>query len=89
MTTLLVLLQDVVQAVVDLAPLAKLGAALGAGIVAIAAAYGIGKIGSSAMESAARQPEIAGKVQTSMIISAAFVEGVSFFALVVCLLIAI
>ena len=89
MTTLLVLLQDVVQAVVDLAPLAKLGAALGAGIVAIAAAYGIGKIGSSAMESAARQPEIAGKVQTSMIISAAFVEGVSFFALVVCLLIAL
>ena len=89
MTTLLVLLQDVVQAVVDLAPLTKLGAALGAGIVAIAAAYGIGKIGSSAMESAARQPEIAGKVQTSMIISAAFVEGVSFFALVVCLLIAI
>jgi len=89
MTTLLVLLQDVVQAVVDLAPLAKLGAALAAGIVAIAAAYGIGKIGSSAMESAARQPEVAGKVQTSMIISAAFVEGVSFFALVVCLLIAL
>ena len=87
--SLLVLLQDVVQAVVDLAPLAKLGAALAAGIVAIAAAYGIGKIGSSAMESAARQPEVAGKVQTSMIISAAFVEGVSFFALVVCLLIAL
>lgn len=89
MTTLLVLLQDVVQAVVDLAPLAKLGAAFGAAIVAMAAAYGISKIGSSSMESAARQPEIAGKVQTSMIISAAFVEGVAFFALVVCLLIAL
>ena len=87
--TLLILLQEVAQAVLDLAPLAQLGAALGAGIVTLGAAFGISKIGASAMESTARQPEIAGKAQTSMIISAAFVEGVSFFALVVCLLIAI
>ena len=87
--TLLVLLQEVVQAVVDLAPLAQLGAALAAGIVTIGAALGISRIGSSALEAIARQPEIAGKAQTSMIISAALVEGVSFFALVVCLLVAL
>lgn len=87
--TSLVLLQEVVQAVVDLAPLAQLGAALAASIVTIGAALGISRIGSSALEATARQPEIAGNAQTSMIISAALVEGVSFFALVVCLLIAL
>ncbi len=87
--TLLVLLQEVVQAVVDLAPLAQLGAALAAGIVTIGAGLGISRIGSSALEATARQPEIAGNAQTSMIISAALIEGVSFFALVVCLLIAL
>ena len=87
--TSLVLLQEVVQAVIDLAPLAQLGAALAAGIVTIGAALGISRIGSSALEATARQPEIAGNAQTSMIISAALVEGVSFFALVVCLLIAL
>lgn len=87
--TLLVLLQDVVQAVIDLAPLAQLGAALAAGIVTIGAGLGISRIGSSALEATARQPEIAGNAQTSMIISAALIEGVSFFALVVCLLIAL
>ena len=87
--TSLVLLQEMVQAVVDLAPLAQLGAALAASIVTIGAALGISRIGSSALEATARQPEIAGNAQTSMIISAALVEGVSFFALVVCLLIAL
>ena len=87
--SLVVLLQDVVQAAVDLAPLAKLGAALAAGIVTIGAGLGISRIASSALESSARQPEIADKAQTSMLISAAFVEGVSLFALVVCLLIGI
>ena len=86
--SLLVLLQDVVQAVIDLAPLAQLGAALAAGIVTIGAGLGIGRIGSSTLEAMARQPEIAGNAQTGMIISAALIEGVSFFALVVCLLIA-
>ena len=87
--SLLVLLQDVVQAVIDLAPLAQLGAALAAGIVTIGAGLGIGRIGSSTLEAMARQPEIAGNAHTGMIISAALIEGVSFFALVVCLLIAL
>ena len=87
--SLLVMLQEVAQAVIDLAPLAKLGAGLAASIATRGAAMGIGKIGSSALESMARQPEAAGSIQTSMIIAAALIEGVSFFALVVCLLIAL
>lgn len=83
------LLNVLLQAVTDLAPLAQLGAALAAGIATIGAAMGIGNIGRSAMEAIARQPEVAGNVQTNMIISAALIEGVSFFALVVCLLIAL
>ena len=63
-----------------------LGGAFGAGLIIIGAAYGIGKIGSSAVESMARQPEVAGNVQTAMIIAAALIEGVTFFALIVCLL---
>lgn len=66
------------------AGLAKLGAALGAGLAAIAAGMGIGKIGGAAMEGIARQPEAAGDIRLSMIISAAFIEGVALFAVVVC-----
>lgn len=69
------------------AAIAQLGAGIGAAIAALAAAYGIGKIGSSAMESIARQPEAAGDVRSNMIVSAALIEGVSFFAIVVCFLI--
>ena len=87
--SLLVVLQEVAKAVVDLAPLAKLGAGLAASIATIGAALGISKIGSSALESMARQPEAAGNIQTSMILAAAFVEGVSLFAVVVCLLVAV
>ena len=87
--SLLVVLQEVARAATDLAPLAKLGAALAAGIATIGAAMGISKIGSSAVESMARQPEAAGNIQTSMILAAAFVEGVSLFAVVVCLLVAV
>ncbi|MBO7469148.1 MAG: ATP synthase F0 subunit C [Bacteroidales bacterium] len=87
--SLLVMLQEVANAVVDLAPLAKLGAGLAASIATIGAALGISKIGSSALESMARQPEAAGNIQTSMILAAAFVEGVSLFAVVVCLLVAV
>jgi len=83
------MLQEVAKAAADLAPLAKLGAGIAAGIATIGAAMGIGKIGSSALESMARQPEAAGGIQTSMIISAALIEGVSLFSVVVCLLIAI
>lgn len=66
------------------AGIAKLGAALGAGLAAIGAGIGIGRIGSSAMEGIARQPEAGGDIRLSMIISAAFVEGVALFAVVVC-----
>jgi F-type H+-transporting ATPase subunit c len=62
------------------------GSALGAGIVLLGAGFGIGRIGSSAVESMARQPEVADKVQTAMIISAALIEGATFFALIVCML---
>lgn len=61
-------------------------AAIGAGLVIIGGAYGIGRIGGSAVESMARQPELAGGIQTAMIIAAALIEGVTFFALIICIL---
>ena len=61
-------------------------AAIGAGLAVIGAGLGIGKIGGSAMEAIARQPEAAGKIQTAMIIAAALVEGVALFGVVVALL---
>lgn len=63
-----------------------LGAAIGTGLVMLGAGVGIGKIGSSAVESMARQPEVAGGIQTAMIIAAALIEGATFFALVVCMM---
>lgn len=63
-----------------------LGVAVGAGIVLLGAGFGIGRIGGSAVESMARQPEVADKVQGAMIVSAALIEGATFFALIVCLL---
>jgi F-type H+-transporting ATPase subunit c len=79
MTTMMVLLQ--------VAALAKLGAGLGAAGSAIGAGMGIGRIGGTAMEAIARQPEAAGDIRSNMIVSAALIEGVAFFAVVVCLLI--
>lgn len=67
--------------------IALMGAALGAGVAALGAGLGIGKIGGSAVESIARQPSESGKIQTAMLIAAAFIEGVALFAVVVCLLI--
>lgn len=52
----------------------------------LGAAYGIGIIGSKAVESIARQPEVAGNIQTAMLISAALIEGATFFALIICML---
>ena len=60
-------------------------AGIGAGIAALAAGIGIGKIGSSAMEGIARQPEASSKIQGAMIIAAALIEGVALFAVVVAL----
>jgi len=65
-------------------PLISLGAAFGAGLVMLGAGFGIGRIGSSAVESMSRQPQVAGNIQTAMIIAAALIEGATFFALIVC-----
>ena len=78
MITMMVLLEVV---------LGPMGAALGAGIAVVGASLGIGRIGGAAMEAIARQPEAAGDVRTNMLVSAALIEGVAFFAVVVCLLI--
>ena len=58
-------------------------AAFGAGLIILGAGLGIGKIGAAAAESMARQPEVAGKINMAMILSAALIEGATFFALVV------
>lgn len=63
-----------------------LGGAIGAGLVIIGAAAGIGRIGGSATESMARQPEAAGSVNTIALITAAMLEGATLFAVVVCML---
>ena len=68
---------------------ALMGAGIGAGLVAIGAGLGVGRIGGQAMESIARQPEAAGKIQTAMLIIAALIEVVALFAAVICLLIAL
>lgn len=64
----------------------KLGGAIGAGLVVMGGAAGIGRVGSSAVESMARQPEVAGQISTGMIITAAMIEGATLFAVVVGLL---
>ena len=69
------------------AAIGKLGAAIGAGLAVIGAGLGIGKIGGSAMEAIARQPEASGGIRMNMIIAAALIEGVALLAVVVCLLV--
>ena len=61
-------------------------AGIGAGLAVIGAGLGIGRIGGSAMEAMARQPEAAGKIQTAMIIAAALIEGAALFAIVVAMM---
>ncbi len=64
----------------------KLGGAIGAGLVIMGGAAGVARVGSSAVESMARQPEAAGQINTAMIITAAMVEGATLFAVVVAML---
>ena len=64
----------------------KMGGAIGAGIAVIGGAAGIGRIGGSAVESIARQPEVAGNISTAMLITAAFIEGAMLFAVLIGLL---
>jgi len=87
MLSLSVLLEVAGEAVANLAPIAKMGAGIGAGIAVLGAGIGIGNIGKGAVESIARQPEAVGDIRSNMILAAALIEGVAFFAIVVCLLI--
>ena len=82
-------MNTLLQAAVDnsAAAYSKMGAAIGAGLSAIGAGIGIGRIGGSAMESIARQPESVGDIRANMIVAAALIEGAVFFAIVVCLFI--
>ncbi len=67
---------------------AWLAAGLGAGLVVIGAGLGIGKLAGAAMESMGRQPEAISPIRTAMIIAAALIEGIAFFGLVICILLA-
>ena len=80
------ILHAVLRFAASAAAFAKVGACLGAGLAAIGAGLGIGKIGASAMESIARQPESSNDIRANMIVIAALVEGVALFAIIVCLL---
>jgi F-type H+-transporting ATPase subunit c len=64
-----------------------IGAGIGAALTLVGAGYGLGRIGSAALESMARQPEVAPRIMTAMIIIAAILEGATFFSLIVCILI--
>lgn len=72
--------------ILEAAAIAKVGGAIGAGIVALAAGLGIGKLAQSLMEASARQPEIEGKLRTTAIIIGALIEGVCLFGVIVCLM---
>ena len=65
---------------------AFIGACIGAGLAVLGVGLGLGRIGSSALEGIARQPEAAGKIQTNMLLTAVLVEGVGIIALVICIL---
>ena len=80
-------LSIILQAAVANIALAKMVAGIGAGIAAIGAGIGIGQIGGKAVEAIARQPESVDDIRSNMIVAAALIEGVAFFAIVVCLLI--
>ncbi|HOV98611.1 MAG TPA: ATP synthase F0 subunit C [Bacteroidota bacterium] len=68
--------------------LGYLASGIGSGLIILGAAFGIGKLAAAAMDASGRQPEVAGQVRTSMLIAAALIEGVTFFALVICMIIA-
>jgi F-type H+-transporting ATPase subunit c len=79
MTFLFVLLAEIA--------LAPMGAAIGAGLATIGAGIGIGQIGASALEGIARQPEAIGDLRSTLILGAALIEGVAFFAIITCVLV--
>ena len=81
MTTLFLILQ------ITGAYFTKIASVFGAALIVVAASWGIGKIGTVALESMARQPEAAGDIRGSMVVAAALIEGVSFFAIIICALV--
>jgi F-type H+-transporting ATPase subunit c len=89
------MLNILAQAATNAAPLvsdkglAVMGACVGAGLAIMGAGRGIGQIGGSATEAIARQPEANGQISAAMIISAALIEGVTLFAVVICLLVSL
>jgi F-type H+-transporting ATPase subunit c len=68
--------------------IAYLAAGFGAGLVILGASFGIGKLAAAAMDASGRQPEVAPQVRTSMLIAAALIEGATFFALAICIILA-
>lgn len=68
--------------------LGYLAAGIGAGLSVFGAGFGIGKLAASAMDASGRQPEAAGQIRTSMLIAAALIEGATFFALAICIILA-
>ncbi len=70
----------------EVQPAAVSFSGVGAGIVLLGAGLGIGRIGAAAVESIARQPEVAGEISKAMIVAAALIEGATFFALIVCII---
>lgn len=67
-------------------PLISFSGAFGAALTIIGAAFGIAKIGAAAVESMARQPEVAGDIRGALLLAAALIEGATFFALIVCII---
>ena len=65
-----------------------LAAGIGAGLVILGASYGIGKLAASAMDASGRQPEVIAQIRTSMLLAAVLIEGATFFALVICIILA-
>lgn len=69
--------------------LAYMGAGIGAGVAAVGAGLGIGRLAAAALESIARQPQATDQIRGNMILTAALIEGVALFAVVLCLLIVV
>jgi F-type H+-transporting ATPase subunit c len=69
--------------------IAYLAAGFGASIVILGAAFGIGKLAAAAMEASGRQPEVVSEIRVSMLIAAALIEGATFFALAICIILAV
>ena len=67
-------------------PMAMSTAAVGAGFVIVGAGLGIGLLWAAGLQSMARQPELQSKLQATMLIGAALIEGAALFALVICLM---